>query len=108
MARFFWAREDFTRCRVSFVNQLQGPEQDLKIAQRRHGRFLNSAMMMTLLGAAVSDGLGDGRVVSGVGGQYNFFALGQSLPDGRSILTLRSTREKNGSVTSNILWSYGN
>jgi hypothetical protein len=65
-------------------------------------------MMATLLGAAVSDGLADGRVVSGVGGQYNFVAMAHSLPGARSILTLRSTRGKNSSVTSNILWSYGN
>jgi Acetyl-CoA hydrolase/transferase C-terminal domain len=101
-------RRQFSMCGVSFANQLQGPDQELKIAQRRHGRFLNSSMMMTLLGAAVSDGLADGRVVSGVGGQYNFVAMAHALPDARSILTLRSTRQKNGSVTSNILWSYGN
>jgi acyl-CoA hydrolase len=101
-------RRQFSMCGVSFVNQLDGADQALKIAQRRHGRFLNSTMMMTLLGAAVSDGLADGRVVSGVGGQYNFVAMAHSLPDARSILTLRSTREKNGTITSNILWNYGN
>ena len=101
-------RRQFSMCGVSFVNQLDGADQALKIAQRRHGRFLNSTMMMTLLGAAVSDGLADGRVVSGVGGQYNFVAMAHSLPDARSILTLRSTREKNAKVTSNILWNYGN
>jgi acyl-CoA hydrolase len=101
-------RRQFSMCGVSFVNQLDGADQALKIAQRRHGRFLNSTMMMTLLGAAVSDGLADGRVVSGVGGQYNFIAMAHSLPDARSILTLRSTREKNSKVTSNILWNYGN
>ena len=100
-------RRQFSMCGVSFVNQLQGADQVLKIAQRRHGRFLNSSMMMTLLGAAVSDGLADGRVVSGVGGQYNFVAMAHSLPDARSILTLRSTRERNSKVTSNILWNYG-
>jgi acyl-CoA hydrolase len=98
----------FSMCGVSFVNQLDGADQALKIAQRRHGRFLNSTMMVTLLGAAVSDGLADGRVVSGVGGQYNFVAMAHSLPDARSILTLRSTREKNSKITSNILWNYGN
>jgi hypothetical protein len=77
------------------------------VAQRRHGRFLNSTMMVTMLGAAVSDGLADGRVVSGVGGQYNFVAMAHALPDARSILTLRSTRTKNSKVTSNILWNYG-
>jgi acyl-CoA hydrolase len=101
-------RRQFSMCGVAFVNQLDGADQALKIAQRRHGRFLNSTMMVTLLGAAVSDGLADGRVVSGVGGQYNFVAMAHALPDARSILTLRSTRENNGKVTSNILWNYGN
>lgn len=101
-------RRQFSMCGVSFVNQLDGADQALKIAQRRHGRFLNSTMMMTLLGAAVSDGLADGRVVSGVGGQYNFVAMAHALPDARSILTLRSTREKHCKITSNILWNYGN
>ena len=101
-------RAQFSMCGVSFANQLQGADQELKIAQRKNGRFINSSMMMTLLGAAVSDGLADGRVVSGVGGQYNFVAMAHELPDARSILTLRSTREKNGKVTSNILWNYGN
>ena len=101
-------RRQFSMCGVSFVNQLDGADQALKLAQRRHGRFLNSTMMVTLLGAAVSDGLADGRVVSGVGGQYNFVAMAHALPDARSILTLRSTRENNGKVASNILWNYGN
>ncbi len=101
-------RRQFSMCGVSFVNQLDGADQALKMAQRRHGRFLNSSMMVTLLGAAVSDGLADGRVVSGVGGQYNFVAMAHSLPEARSILTLRSTRERNSTVTSNILWNYGN
>ncbi len=101
-------RRQFSMCGVSFVNQLQGADQELKIAQRRDGRFINSSMMMTLLGAAVSDGLADGRVVSGVGGQYNFVAMAHSLPQARSILALRSTREKESAVTSNIIWNYGN
>jgi acyl-CoA hydrolase len=101
-------RRQFSMCGVSFVNQLDGADQALKVAQRRHGRFVNSCMMVTMQGAAVSDGLADGRVVSGVGGQYNFVAMAHALPDARSILTLRSTREKNSKVTSNILWNYGN
>jgi hypothetical protein len=100
-------RKQFSMCGVSFANQIQGAGQELKIAQRSHGRFLNSSMMMTLLGAAVSDGLADGRVVSGVGGQYNFVAMAHALPGARSILTLRSTRRTNAKVTSNILWNYG-
>jgi acyl-CoA hydrolase len=101
-------RRQFSMCGVSFVNQLDGTQQALKIAQRKHGRFINSSMMVTLLGAAVSDGLADGRVVSGVGGQYNFVAMAHALPEARSILTLRSTRGQGSTVTSNILWSYGN
>jgi len=101
-------RHQFCMSGVAFVNQLDGADQALKIAQRQNGRFINSSMMATLLGAAVSDGLADGRVVSGVGGQYNFVAMAHALPGARSILAVRSTREKNSSVTSNILWSYGN
>src|SRR3984957_8046609 len=51
----------FSMSGVAFVNQLDGAEQALKIAQRRHGRFINSSMMVTLLGAAVADGLAVGR-----------------------------------------------
>ena len=58
---------------VSFTNQLYGDE-DAKRRARVDARFVNTAMMATLMGAAVSDGLEDGQVVSGVGGQYNFVA----------------------------------
>jgi acyl-CoA hydrolase len=92
---------------VWFVNQLAGVDQELKIAQRHGGRFINSTMMVTALGAAVSDGLADGRVVSGVGGQYDFVAMAHALPDARSILAVRSTREKGGVCSSNIVWNYG-
>ena len=64
-------------------------------------------MMATALGAAVSDGLEDGQVVSGVGGQYNFVAMAHAVAGGRSVLMLRSTRTSRGSVSSNILWNYG-
>jgi len=80
--------------------------QRLKVAQRAHSRFINSAMMQTLGGAAISDGLDDGRVVSGVGGQYNFVAMAHDLPGARSLVTLRSTREKNGETHSNIVFNY--
>jgi acyl-CoA hydrolase len=100
-------RRQFSMGGVAFLNRLDGPDQSLKIAQRRHARFINSTLMVTLLGAAVSDGLTDGQVISGVGGQYNFVAMAHSLPEARSILALRSTREKNGVTTSNILWNYG-
>jgi hypothetical protein len=64
-------------------------------------------MMATALGAAVSDALESGQVVSGVGGQYNFVAMAQALEGGRSVLLLRSTRDSRGQSHSNILWNYG-
>lgn len=100
-------RKRFAMRGISFINELYGPEFELKCAQRRHARFVNTAMMVTGLGAAVSDGLADGRVVSGVGGQYNFVAMAHALPEGRSILCLRSMRDSGGAVSSNIVWSYG-
>jgi acyl-CoA hydrolase len=92
---------------VSFTNELLGPEWESKTAQRRDARFINSAMMATLAGALVSDGLADGRVVSGVGGQYNFVAQAHQLPDGRSIIAVRATRARGSALESNIRHSYG-
>jgi len=95
---------------VSFINHLYDHafgNQRLKSAQRAHGRFINTAMMHTLSGAAVSDGLEDGRVVSGVGGQYNFVAMAHELPGARSIICLRSTRQSGQKTVSNIVFSYG-
>jgi len=99
-------RDRFRMTSVSWVNELYGDERT-KRAQRRHARFVNQAMMVTGLGAAVSDGLEDGRVVSGVGGQYNFVSMAHELVDGRSVLMLPSTRRHDGEVESNLRWSYG-
>ena len=93
--------------RVSDINQLYGGRESLDALQRRDARFFNTCMMATLLGAAVSDALDNGQVVSGVGGQYNFVAMAHALTGGRSILLLRATREHAGRVESNILWNYG-
>jgi acyl-CoA hydrolase len=100
-------RRRFAMRGIAWVNELTGPGAALKAAQRRHARFINTTMMVTGLGAAVSDGLADGRVVSGVGGQYNFVAMAHALPEARSILCLRSTRSARGRVGSNVVWSYG-
>ena len=100
-------RELFAMRGISFINELYGHEWDLKVSQRRHARFVNTAMMMTGLGAAISDALAEGEVVSGVGGQYNFVSMAHALPEARSILCLRSTRLSSGRVSSNIVWSYG-
>ncbi|WP_233842945.1 acetyl-CoA hydrolase/transferase C-terminal domain-containing protein [Dyella sp. 2HG41-7] len=94
-------------CRVSNVNQLYGDHQALAMLQRRGARFFNTCMMSSLLGAAVSDTLEDGHVVSGVGGQYNFVAMAHELPDGRSVLLQRATRQGKSGVETNIRWQYG-
>lgn len=91
---------------VSKINQLYGHEA-LDRLHRKKARFVNTCMKMTLLGAAVSDGLEDGTVISGVGGQYNFVAMAHALPDGHSIIQLRSTREEKGEILSNIVFNYG-
>ena len=93
--------------RISHINQLYGGNETLERLQRRDARFFNTCMMMTALGSAVSDALEDGRVVSGVGGQYNFVAMAHALRDGRSILMLRATRDNGGHSASNLLWEYG-
>ena len=64
-------------------------------------------MMATVLGDVISDGLEDGRIVSGVGGQYNFIAQGFALDDARSAILLRATRTAQGKTQSNIRWRYG-
>jgi acyl-CoA hydrolase len=99
-------RAQFQMRGVQFVNQLYGADQELRILQRRNARCVNTTMMVTLLGAAISDGLDNGQVVSGVGGQYNFVAMAHELPGARSILCLRATRAQAGRSTSNIVWNY--
>ena len=91
---------------VSFVNELYGDEAAKRRA-RVKARFINNAMMATLLGAVVSDALEDGQVVSGVGGQYNFVAQAFALDDARSIIMVRATREAHRRTASNIRWNYG-
>lgn len=91
------------------VNQLDHNPRLYK-AQRQHARFINTGIMVTLSGAVMSDGLEDGRVVSGVGGQYNFVAMAHQLPTGRSILMIRAVRDKEGKTaapSSNVVFNYG-
>lgn len=64
-------------------------------------------MMVTLDGSVISDGLENGQVVSGVGGQYNFVAQSHQMKDARSIIKLRSTCVRNGKLQSNVLFNYG-
>lgn len=99
-------RLEFNMTRISYINELYGQE-ELKRLQRRDARFINSSIMVTLLGAGIADQLEDGRVLSGVGGQYNFVAQGHALEGARSVLILRSWRESGGEVSSNVVWEYG-
>ncbi|WP_305806547.1 acetyl-CoA hydrolase/transferase C-terminal domain-containing protein [Stenotrophomonas sp. YIM B06876] len=92
--------------RISEINQLYGGNEVLERLQRRDARFFNSCMLATALGAATSDALDDGRVVSGVGGQYNFVAMAHALPDARSVLMFRAVREDAGKLQSNVRWNY--
>ncbi|MBA1320374.1 acetyl-CoA hydrolase/transferase family protein [Pseudomonas plecoglossicida] len=99
-------RQRYAMTAISYINELYGQE-ELKRRQRRDARFINTVFAMTLLGAGVADQLEDGRVLSGVGGQYNFVAQGHALQGGRSVLLLRSWREAGGEVSSNLYWTYG-
>jgi Acetyl-CoA hydrolase/transferase C-terminal domain len=91
---------------VSFTNELYGDEGGKRRA-RVDARFVNNAMMATLMGSVISDGLENGQVVSGVGGQYNFVAQAFALHGARSILTVEATRQEKAGSVSNIRWSYG-
>jgi acyl-CoA hydrolase len=99
-------REQICMTGISYVNQLYGQE-EIKRLQRKDARFINTGLIVTLGGAVVSDGTEDGRVLSGVGGQYNFVAMAHALEDGRSILMIRATAEDDGKTKSNVRWSYG-
>lgn len=99
-------RQRINMTHISFVNNLYGQE-TLKRYQRRNARFMNTVFSATLMGAAVSDQLEDGRTLSGVGGQYNFVVQGHELDGARSVLMLRAWRERGGDASSNLVWNYG-
>jgi len=91
---------------ISFVNELYG-EEKRKRTDRINARFMNNSMMVTLLGATISDALDDSCVVSGVGGQYNFISQAFALEGARSIIMLNSTRGNATDQRSRLIWSYG-
>ncbi len=90
---------------VDRINQLDHNPRLYKL-QRKDARFMNTGIMVTLSGAVVSDGLADGGVISGVGGQYNFVAMAHQLLTGRSVIMIRAVRDA-GQATSNIVFNYG-
>ncbi len=98
-------RQSIGMTAISYINQLYGDE-PLKRLQRREARFINSSFVVTLLGASAADQLEDGRVLSGVGGQYDFVAQAHELEGARSIQMLRSWRESGGEISSNLRWDY--
>lgn len=89
---------------VSYTNALYGDEAG-KRAARIDARFVNGAMQASLLGDVMSDSAKPGQVVSGVGGQFDFFQQAFALEGARAIATLPATRSAGGSVTSNIVWT---
>ncbi|MGB3225570.1 MAG: acetyl-CoA hydrolase/transferase C-terminal domain-containing protein [Desulforhopalus sp.] len=99
-------RMQFGMSGVEKVNQLYGNEV-LRSLQRKDGRFVNAGMMANVFGAITSDKLECGRVVSGIGGQYNFVSMAHALPDGRLIMMIRSTRNSCKKIKSNIVYTYG-
>lgn len=99
-------RELFDMRSVLKINQLFGAE-PINRLHRKNARFINTCMMTTLMGAHVSDATEEGAVVSGVGGQFNFVSQAQELPDGHSIIMMRSVRTSRGELSSNIIDHYG-
>lgn len=81
---------------------------ELAKLQRKNARFINSAMMVTLGGGYVSDGLKNLQEISGVGGQFDFVTMARHLPQARSIITCHSANRENKIVKSNIVWDYPN
>jgi acyl-CoA hydrolase len=92
---------------ISHTNTLRG-DPARKRAERRHARFINTALTVTLLGAVSSDTLQDGRVISGVGGQHDLVTMAHELADARAIIAVRSTRHHGRQIRSNIVWTYAN
>ncbi|HHV15561.1 MAG TPA: hypothetical protein GXX58_03175 [Gelria sp.] len=99
-------RQLFSMAGVEKVNQLYG-EEELRALQRKDGRFINTGMVATVFGGVASEQLEDGQVVAGIGGQYNFVSMAHALPDGRSIIMIKSTRGQGRKLKSNIVFTYG-
>lgn len=91
---------------VDYINHLYGDDMSLRVEQRKNGRFINAALMATLSGSTVADGIANNRIISGPGGQYNFVSMAHALPDGRAVTMVRSTRGTGKNAMSNIVWQY--
>ncbi len=98
-------RKQFGMSGVNKVNQLYGDE-ELRRLQRKEGRFINTGMTASIFGSISSDQLADGRVVSGIGGQYDFAAMAHALEDGRLIMMIKSVKGSGKNLKSNIVFNY--
>jgi hypothetical protein len=92
---------------VSFTNRLNFEQEAQQRQDRRDARFINAAMMATVFGDVVSDRREDGKVVSGVGGQFDFVAQAHMLDSARAVIVLNAVRMSGGKAHSNIRYSYG-
>ena len=99
-------RQKINMTRVRFINDAHN-DFEIKQKNRRNARFINNGMKATLLGAVVSDGLENGQVISGVGGQYDFVRQSFALDGARSLIMLNALRDGTPKAISNIVWSYG-
>ena len=98
-----------SKINMTAIGYINGTHIDFELKQknREHARFINNAMKATLLGAVISDCLDSGKVVSGVGGQYDFVRQSFALKGARSIIMINAVRNSRGKRSSNIVWDYG-
>jgi hypothetical protein len=64
-------------------------------------------MKASLFGSIASDQLEDGRVVSGIGGQFNFAYMAHIMRDARLLMMIKSTKGSGKTLSSNIVFTYG-
>jgi acyl-CoA hydrolase len=98
-------RDRINMTSVKFINDAHR-DFEAKNRDRAHARFVNNGMKATLLGAVVSDGLDNGQVVSGVGGQYDFVRQAFALDNARAIIMINAVRDGSAGPESNIVWNY--
>jgi hypothetical protein len=63
---------------------------------------MNSGLFASFLGDVASETVDDGRVVGGVGGQFDFASMAHGLPEARSVLLVKSTHGSGDDTRSNI------
>ena len=99
-------RKQFEMTGVAVLNQLYGDE-ELRTEQRKHARFVNAGMILSVVGNIASDALENGTVISGVGGQYNFVSMAHAIDDARLIMMIRAVKDTDKGPRSNVVFNYG-